>query len=155
MVGKAGWQEGQAPGYIVSTIRKRRDECWYPACFLLGPFLFQLGHSPQVVLPTFKMLLPSSVKHLETASRTHSQVCLLGGSNPSGANNGDWSSWMTIHFLASHLTKNWSSVLLMTSLVLPHLSGKCSLSPALPSLFSTWPARQTTTWLTISSAQSS
>lgn len=57
----------------------------------------------------------------ETASKTHSQVCLPGGSNSSGAGNRDQSSWVTIHFPDSLLTKIWPSVLL-TTLVVLHIS---------------------------------
>lgn len=127
VVGEAEQQAGQAAGHVVSTIRKQRDLCvGIQLTFSSVPFHVIWDQAHRWCYPHSEWVYPPQANiwtrpSAETASKTHSQVCLPGGSNSSGAGNRDRSSRVTIHFPDSLLTKIWPSVLL-TTLVVLHIS---------------------------------
>lgn len=63
MAGKAWRQESEAAAHIPSAVRKHRDQSWLQ------------DSSPWIVLPTFRVDPPSSVKYLWKRPHTHSEVC--------------------------------------------------------------------------------
>ena len=87
---RGGSWEHEGSDRIATEIRKSREinAGVLPPSFFF-PFPFRLGFQSRVwVLTTFRVSVPSSGKSLwETPSQMGPEVCLLGDSKPSQANN--------------------------------------------------------------------